>query len=100
MVSRRKMEQTPSEKNPLDYALNRVSVREYSASEMKRYLKRKGFSEEQCQSTLAELLERGLIDDRRYAGAVARSQLARGKGPRYIQAKLMSKGVRIDAREA
>lgn len=80
-------------------ALRRLSVREYSAIEMVRYLKRKGVEESDAEALVAELVKNGLIDDRRYAAVVARSQGLKGKGPMQILAKLKQKGVSLELDE-
>ena len=82
-----------------ELALLRLSVREYSAAEMRQYLKRKCVPGEVAESTVADLLAEKLIDDRRYARVIARHQSFRDKGPMYVVSKLRSKGVRIDLKE-
>jgi regulatory protein len=89
-----------TERDPKDMALKRLDVREYSAGEMRSYLQRKGFSKEQAAQAVAELVEENLINDKRYARVVSRHQSTRGKGPMYIMAKLRTKGVSLDRREA
>lgn len=84
--------------DPRQLALNRLSVREYAAAEMRAYLLRKGVDEAQAETIVAELVRDGMISDERYSRVIARHQAHRGKGPHYIAAKLRQKGVRTDAR--
>jgi SOS response regulatory protein OraA/RecX len=83
-----------------EQALIRLNVREYSAGEMRMYLKRKGYELTDIDPVITELVERGLISDERYSKIIARHSAARGKGPGYIQAKLRQKGVRLGSEQA
>lgn len=85
--------------DPRNLALGRLSVREYSAAEMRAYLKRKGVSDQEARSTVQALVEEGLISDLRYARALTRDQTFKDKGPAYIHAALRRKGVQIDSRQ-
>jgi regulatory protein len=85
--------------SPRELALARLNVREYAAKEMADYLARKRVDPREAAEVVADLVRSGLIDDRRYARIIARSQASRGKGPRYVQQKLKMKGVKIDVRE-
>src|SRR5437764_516024 len=78
-----------------ELALIRLSVREYAAKDLQSYLKRKGIPQPIAEETVSGLVEEKLLDDRRYARAVTRSQVVRDKGPGYIHSKLKQKGVRI-----
>jgi SOS response regulatory protein OraA/RecX len=80
-------------------AMNRLSAKEYAAGEMKRYLRRKGVEKEEAQKIVDELVEKGLISDSRFSSAMAREQANRGKGPRFLQLKLMQKGIRLNERQ-
>ncbi len=82
-----------------ELALARLNIREYAAREMVAYLQRKKVALEEATQIVADLVGAGLIDDLRYARVIARAQAARGKGPRYVQAKLKTKGVKIETRE-
>ena len=82
--------------NARDLALRRLTVREYSSVELMGYLRRKGVAEADAQTVVRELEEQGLIDADRYAAAIARSQIARGKGPMAVLDKLRRRGLRAD----
>ena len=95
------MEQEEAEKpNARSLALRRLGVREYSAHEMRSYLKRKGVESEEAARVVEELVGERMIDDHRYAGVVARAQSNRDQGPGKIMAKLRAKGVRAGLAEA
>ena len=82
--------------DPKALALRRLTLREYSSAEMMGYLRRKGVDEASARAVVSELEERGLIDPARYAAAIARSQIARGKGPLAVLAKLRRRGLSGD----
>lgn len=81
-------------------ALNRLSAREYSAGEMKQYLRRRGLAADEAEKLVTTLCEEGWINDARYQRAMARVQLIRDKGPMAIMAKLRQKGVTLSLSEA
>lgn len=83
-----------------DQALIRLNVREYSAGEMRAYLKRKGYESSEIDPVVNSFVEEGLISDERYSRIIARHSANRGKGPGYIQAKLRQKGVKLGSGEA
>lgn len=82
-----------------ELALKRLTLREHSARELEVYLERRGFSVEIIESTLALLMKEKLLDDRRYARSLTRSQALHEKGPGYIHQKLQQKGIRIELSE-
>jgi regulatory protein len=82
--------------DPKSLALRRLTVREYSSAELLGYLRRKGVSEEEATQVVAELEKAGLIDPRRYAGIIARSEIGKGRGPLAVAAKLKRRGVPIE----
>jgi regulatory protein len=80
-------------------AMKRLGAKEYAAGEMRRYLQRKGTSPDEAQEVVGELIEQGLISDERFAAAMAREQANRGKGPRFLQFKLLQKGIKLNERQ-
>lgn len=82
--------------DPKALALRRLTLREYSSAEMTCYLRRKGIDEADARRVVRELEESGLIDPNRYAAAIARSQIARGKGPLAVLSKLRKRGLSAD----
>ena len=87
-------------KSAVDLGAHRLSIREYSAREMTRYLLRKKFSQSVAEKAVEQLIERHWLNDDRFARAVARSQVGRSKGPGSIRMKLMQKGVSMDMSQA
>jgi SOS response regulatory protein OraA/RecX len=82
-----------------DLAIQRLSIREYSAEEMKGYLEKKGAAPEQADEIVTALVEAKSIDDRRYARVIIRHHALRDKGPAYCLMKLRLKGLEISLRE-
>ncbi len=78
----------------------RLTVREYSATEMVRYLVRKKFPKEIAETAVEELIRRKWLDNDRFTRAMARTVVSQSKGPGFIRAKLMQKGIRVDSSEA
>ena len=64
------------------------------------YLRRKGVEEADARAVVRELEEQGLIDPARYGAAIARSQIARGKGPMAILSKMRRRGLAGDLNQA
>jgi regulatory protein len=79
-----------------DLSLKRLSVREYSQAELRRYLRARGAPAETAEQVVRELSDEGKISDERFTRVVTRHQALRGKGPRYILMKLRQKGVSLD----
>lgn len=78
----------------MDAALRLLEYRGRSLQEMGRRLKRKGFSDAVVTQTVNRLQELGLLNDVRFAEAVARERLEHGyKGKRQIYADLRRKGI-------
>ena len=61
-------------------ALEIVSQRQMSAKELSRKLRDKGADEETADYCVQWILERGLIDEERYAAAIVRHYAAKGYG--------------------
>lgn len=80
-------------------SLKRLSLREHSARELATYLKQRQIPVSIATEVIEQLIEEKLLDDRRYARAMTRSQAVREKGPSYILQKLRQKGVRIELDE-
>lgn len=78
-----------------DCALDLLSYRDYSDSEMLDRLQRKGADEEQARVSVDKLKEYGLLDERRYAYRVYEMWLARRCcGRQHLQAELAKRGIR------
>ena len=71
-----------------------LARREHSAAELRRKLRRKGFTAAACDHALTRLQERSLQDDRRFAEAWLRSRMrGRGQGRAALQAGLAERGI-------
>ena len=74
-------------------ALELLSRRPFSAKELQNKLVQKGAEAQSAAACVRWLLERRLLDDESYAGAVARHYAARGYGPGRIRQELSRRGV-------
>ena len=77
-------------------ALRLLARREHSALELRHKLAARRFGDELIDPLLAELGERGLLSDRRFADAYVRARFERGFGPLRIQSELQERGVPAD----
>ena len=68
--------------------LKLASIREQASKKLYERLIRDGFSEQAASSALARAIEVHTVDDKRYAEAYLRTQLAQGKGRRGIERAL------------
>jgi regulatory protein len=75
-------------------AIRYLARRDHSASEIRRKLIQKGFSQQIAESTIESLLEKGYLNDRRYAERWASAAVEGGRcyGPR-LRAELRQRGV-------
>jgi regulatory protein len=74
-------------------ALRLLALREHSREEIRAKLVRRGFAGPEVEEALDRLVHAGHISDSRYAQALTRGELARGKGPVAIRHKLKKAGV-------
>jgi regulatory protein len=80
-----------------DSALNLLSFRARTATELRRRLKEKGFPEEVVERCVADLAERGLVDDSAFAETFVRDRVRlRPSGARRLAQELRVKGVDAD----
>lgn len=76
-----------------DRALNLLAFRERSATELRRRLVQKGVESPHAEAAVARLVAQGLVDDRRYAAALARSKAGGGSSRRRVEQELSRRGV-------
>jgi len=76
-----------------DRALRYLNARVSSVGQMREYLRRKGYDEEEIGETIRQLLEYGYLDDRKYAALFMESGLEKGRGMLRIRRELKQKGV-------
>jgi regulatory protein len=81
------------EEDALECAMRALHHRDRSVRELDQRLRLKGFSEPECEQTIATLLRTGLLDDQRFAEARAMSLAERGAGDALIRHALEVAGV-------
>ncbi|MEO8055892.1 MAG: regulatory protein RecX [Acidobacteriota bacterium] len=82
-------------------ALGFLARRAHTRAELRRKLLRKKFDREDVEACLDRFVERGLLDDRATAAALAASRSRAGRGRSRIAAELAAKGIpRRDAEAA
>ena len=83
-------------------ALTLLSRRELSEAQVRQRLARRGFAPEEIDRAVARLKKERAIDDRRVAGAIARTETStKRRGPSRVRQKLAQAGIdRSIAREA
>ena len=74
-------------------ALEYVSQRQMSARELSKKLREKGADEETADYCVRWIMERGLLDEERYAAAIVRHYAAKGCGEGRVRQELMRRGV-------
>ena len=74
-------------------ALRLLARREHSELELRHKLSGRRFAETSIDAVIANLLDEGLLSDRRFAEQYIRSRFERGYGPLRIQAELRERGV-------
>ena len=78
-------------------SLNLLSFRARTAVELGRRLREKGFAEEVVDRCVAELVEKGLVDDSAFAETFVRDRVRlRPKGHRRLAQELRARGVDAD----
>jgi regulatory protein len=83
----------PGKEEALECALRVLRHRDRSVHELDQRLRAKGFAERDREQAIGALLQTGLLDDRRFAEARARSLAERGAGDGMIRHGLESAGV-------
>ncbi|MEW6056252.1 MAG: regulatory protein RecX [Bdellovibrionota bacterium] len=86
-------------KEAQNLAYARLARREHSRLELYDYLKNKGVESSLARSLLDGFVEKGWINDERYAELLIRSEVRKGKGAHHIQRKLKAKGISLDLAE-
>ncbi len=76
-----------------EHALRLVSSRERSTRQVESRLRDAGYPDELARDTVARLVELGLVDDERFARALACTRRGAGYGPRRIRDELFSHGI-------
>jgi regulatory protein len=80
-----------------DYALNLLAARAYTVRNLRRKLAQKEFDKLECDDAIHRLLERGYLDDARYAAEFARQRLVSGGASvRRVEQQLAQRGIARD----
>ncbi|MEO7921657.1 MAG: regulatory protein RecX [Thermoanaerobaculia bacterium] len=74
-------------------ALAMLARRAHTRLELQQKLRRKQFETDEIEAVLDRLAERGLVDDRKTASSIVRTQSARGRGRGRLASELSAKGV-------
>jgi SOS response regulatory protein OraA/RecX len=77
-------------------AYGSLALKNHSSEGLKKKLHSKGFSESVSQELIDELIGQGLIQDEEFIERLIEKELASLHGPRYIEAKLNSLGLKTD----
>ena len=80
--------------------LKLASIREQASKKLYERLIKDGFSEQAASSALGRAIEAHIVDDKRYAEAYLRTQLAQGKGRRGIERALEQLDIDSPSEEA
>lgn len=83
----------PPKRPVLEQALALLARRDHSTLELKRKLSRAGHDQHAIDAAILRLRDLGYQDDGRYAQALERQLIGRGRGPRAVRAKLAAAGV-------
>jgi regulatory protein len=81
-------------KDPLKYAFTLLKFRFRSESELKRRMKQKGFTDEEIESTVNYLRDKGLLNERLLAEELTEKYQSKGVSPRKIERILRGLGVK------
>ncbi len=77
----------------MDRALSYLSLKPCSCAQMRRYLKRKEYGEEEIERTVRQLQEYHYLDDLQYAVMYFQSGFEKGRGMARIRSELRNHGV-------
>lgn len=71
-------------------ALALLARREHSERELKFKLLQKGYSEDEVESAIAQMIKANYLSNDRFIGCVIRARIEQGAGPNKIKAELKS----------
>jgi len=81
-------------KDPLKYALTLLKFRFRSENELRKRMKQKGFTDEEIESTVNYLKDKGLLNERLLAEELTEKYQSKGLSPRKIERILRGLGVK------
>ena len=79
-----------------EVAVAALARREHSTLEMRRKLRQKGFSEQDTETSITQLIENNLLSDERFTETYINMRRQRGYGPQRIAQELRERGVNED----
>jgi regulatory protein len=79
------------------FAIAYLARRDFSASDLRRKLKDRGFTESAIDSVIAELEASNVVNDERYGENVVAYRARRGQGPARIRQELKRSGLASEA---
>ncbi len=79
-----------------EVAISAQARREHSRAEMRRKLLQKGFSEDEVEASVIQLVENNLLSDERFAESYINMRRQRGYGPLRIAQELRERGIGED----
>jgi regulatory protein len=83
----------PIPKTPRQTALNLLSRREHSATELSRKLRSRDFTPSDIQTAIEALTKEGLLSNTRFTESFVHYRRNKGMGPLRIQAELIERGI-------
>jgi regulatory protein len=82
---------------PYNYALNLLGARAYTVRNLRRKLTQKGFDPKESDEAIERLLEKGYLDDVKFASEFARQRLVGGGASiRRVEQQLAQRGIARD----
>jgi len=81
-------------KDPLKYAFTLLKFRFRSENELRKRMKQKGFTDEEIESTVNYLKDKGLLNERLLAEELTEKYQSKGVSPRKIERILRGLGVK------
>lgn len=81
-------------KDPLKYAFTLLKFRFRSENELRKRMKQKGFTDEEIESTVNYLKDKGLLNERLLAEELTEKYQSKGLSPRKIERILRGLGVK------
>lgn len=76
-----------------EIAVSALARREHSALEMRRKLMQKGFSDDEIDASITQLVENNLLSDERFTESYINMRRQRGYGPLRIAQELRERGI-------
>lgn len=87
--------------SPMEYAMKYLAIKDRSVADMQSYLDGKDFGEADVDTTVARLIELGLLDDARYAQRFVETRTAsKPISRRHLYEQLKSHGIADEVIEA